>query len=140
MQARIFKGVVDGRGRGYKGRMPIDIVVGLGLAKNALDIVKAVREALKHTKLTPEETKDYLDTLQDKLVDVKTALADADDESRELRRQIEELKRMADLGKDFQPMEGVYWRDNVPYCPVCWDVDRKTVTFVWADWKKDRIC
>jgi hypothetical protein len=58
---------------------------------------------------------------------VKTALADADDEHRELKRQIEELKRMADFGKDFQLEQGVYWRDNVPYCPVCWDIDRKTV-------------
>ncbi|MBZ5728555.1 MAG: hypothetical protein LAP87_26680 [Acidobacteriia bacterium] len=71
--------------------------------------------------------RDYLDTIQDKLVDVKTALADADEENRALLRQVDELKRMASVGKDFQIAEGVYWRENVPYCPVCWDVDRKTV-------------
>lgn len=120
--------VANVKGTGYKrGRMPIDIVVGLGLAKNALDIVKAVREALKQKKLTNEEMKDYLDTLQDKLIDVKTALSDADDENRDLKRQIDELKRMADFGKDFKLEEGVYWRDKVPYCPICWDVERKPV-------------
>jgi hypothetical protein len=106
--------------------VPIDLVAGLTLAKTSLDIVKGVREALKQKKLTPDEMKDYLDTLQDKLVDVKTALADADDERRELLKRIEELTRMADFGKDFKLAEGVYWREGVPYCPVCWDVDRKT--------------
>ena len=32
--------------------MPIDVAVGLGLAKNALDIVKTVRETLRQKKLT----------------------------------------------------------------------------------------
>lgn len=107
--------------------MPVDIVSAIALTKNAFDIVKGVREALKQKKLTPDEMRDYLDTIQDKLVDVKTALADADEENRALRRQIDELKRMADFGKDFQFMEGVYWCQNVPYCPICWDIDRKTV-------------
>ena len=81
--------------------MPIDIAVGLGLAKNALDIVKAVREALRQKKLTHEEMKDYLETLQDKLVDVKTSLAGADDDRRALHKRIEELERYDDVGKAF---------------------------------------
>ena len=99
--------------------MPIDIVAGLSLAKNALDIVKAVREAHKQKKLTSEEMRDYLDTLQDKLVDVKTALSDADEEIRNLKRQLEEATRKADFGASFKSEHGVYWRDGFPYCPIC---------------------
>ena len=36
-------------------------------------------------------------------------------------------KRMADFGAEFTKGEGLYWRDNFPYCPSCWDVDRKPV-------------
>ena len=71
--------------------------------------------------------RDYLETIQDKLVDIKTAVADAAEENRTLRREIDELKRMADFGNAFELKEGVYWRENVPYCPVCWEVDRKPV-------------
>jgi hypothetical protein len=105
--------------------MPIDIVAGLSLAKNALDIVKAVREAHKQKKLTSEEMRDYLDTLQDKLVDVKTALSDADEEIRNLKRQLEEATRKADFGASFKSEHGVYWRDGFPYCPICWDNKRQ---------------
>lgn len=107
--------------------MPIDLVAGLGLAKNAFDIVKGVREALKQKKLTPDEMKDYLDTIQDKLVDVKTALADADDERRALLKRIEELERYAEIGKAFISAHGVFWYEGFPYCPTCWNVDRKPV-------------
>src|ERR1017187_8647118 len=108
--------------------MPIEIAVGLALAKNALDIVRAVREAIKEKKkFTEDEMRDYLETLQDKLVDVKTSLADADDQMRALKRQVEELKRMSDFGAEFKLENGVYFREGVPYCPVCWDVEKKPV-------------
>jgi len=115
--------------------MPIDLIVGMALAKNALDIVKGVREALKHKKLTDEEMRDYLETLQDKLVDVKTALADADDERRELKRQLDEAARKADFGSEFRFEHGVYWRDHYPYCPVCWDVRRDPVRLSGPVWR-----
>jgi hypothetical protein len=105
--------------------MPIDIAVGLALARNGLEIIKAVREAAKQKKLSNEEFLDYLATLQDKLVDVKTALMDADEDNRQLRRRLEDATRMADFGAQFKFAEGLYWREQYPYCPVCWDVDRK---------------
>ena len=116
--------------------MPIDLIVGLGLAKNALDIVKAVREALKQKKLTDEEMRDYLEILQDKLIDVKTALADADDERRELKQQLEEATRKADFGSEFRFEYGVYWRDYHPYCPVCWDLKRDPVRLSGPVWRE----
>jgi DNA repair exonuclease SbcCD ATPase subunit len=112
--------------------MPMDIIVGLGLAKNALDIVKAVREALKQKKLTPEDMFEYLSTLQDKLVDVKTALADADDENRDLKHRIQELQTELQTKRFIR--ENYEFRDNMvwkigsregPYCPVCFEANEK---------------
>src|SRR3989442_8137862 len=109
--------------------MPIDIAAGLALAKNGLDIIKAVREAAKQKKLTDEEFLDYLATLQDKLVDVKTALADADEENRKLKRQLDdrEAQRALKADMEFQQDGGFYVRKSerdagnpVAYCPVCW--------------------
>ena len=49
--------------------MPIDIAAGLAVSKTALDIVIEVRKAIREKKkLTDEEMRDYLETLQDKLV------------------------------------------------------------------------
>jgi hypothetical protein len=108
--------------------MPIDIAAGLLLSKNALDIVMAVRKAIREKKkLTDEEMRDYLETLQDKLVDVRTALLEADEVNRALKGEIADAKRMADFGAEFTKGEGLYWRDKYPYCPSCWDIDRKPV-------------
>lgn len=105
--------------------MPIDIAVGLALSKNALDIVMAVRKAIREKKkLTDEEMRDYLETLQGKLVDVRTALMEADEDNRKLKADLTEAKRMAEFGNSFKLEEGVYWHQGYPYCPNCWDVNR----------------
>jgi len=108
--------------------MAIDIAAALALSKNALDIVMAVRKAIREKqKLTDEQMRDYLDTLQDKLVDVKTALMEAAEENRTLQNRIDELVRYSDIGKEFNSDHGLYWYEGYPYCPTCWDVDRKPV-------------
>lgn len=122
-----------------KGNMPIDIAAGLALCKNALDIVMAVRKAIRDKKkLTDEEIRDYLETLQDKLVDVKTALMEADEENRSLKGQLAEAKRMADFGAEFTTGEGLYWREKYPYCPTCWDTERKAVRLGEIPFDTDR--
>jgi len=105
----------------------MDIVVGIGLAKTSLELIRGVREALKKKALSNQEVTDYLSDLQDKIVDIKTALVDADDENKELKRQLVDAKRMAAFGAEFTTGEGLYWRERFPYCPACWDVDRKPV-------------
>jgi hypothetical protein len=98
-----------------EGIMPIDMAAGLALSKNALDIVMAVRKAMREKKtLSDEEMRDYLETLQDKLVDVKTALMEADEENRSLKGQLADAKRMADFGAEFTTGEGLYWREEYP--------------------------
>jgi hypothetical protein len=61
------------------------------------------------------------------MLDARDALSEAQDEKAALEARIVELTRMADFGKDFMTSHGVYWKDAYPYCPVCWDVERKPV-------------
>jgi hypothetical protein len=105
----------------------MEIVAALSVAKTCLDLIKGIREAAKKKTLTSDEITDYLSTLQDKIVDIKTALVEAEDENRQLKKELQEAKRMADFGADFTTGEGLYWREKYPYCPSCWDIDRKPV-------------
>jgi hypothetical protein len=75
------------------GRPPGDTAA---LSKNVLDIVMAVRKAIREKlKVTDEQMRDYLDTLQDKLLDVKTALME--------------------VGKEYKSDHGLCWYEGYPY-------------------------
>jgi hypothetical protein len=103
------------------------IAGGLSATKTGFDLIKSVRELVKRQGVDPGEVSARLLELQDLMLDARTALNDAQEDRAKLDAQIVELTRMADFGRDFKLEEGVYWRDRVPYCPICWDVDRKTV-------------
>jgi hypothetical protein len=103
------------------------IAEGIAAAKGALDVSKLALDLLRRPKIDGEEVRNRLIEMQDLIFSAQRALGDAEQENRDLRRQLENSKRMADFGKDFTLAEGLYWRDKYPYCPTCWDVDRKPV-------------
>ena len=109
------------------------ITVGLSAVKTGFDLIKSVRELLTRPKVDAGEISARLQELQDLMLDARTALADAAEEKSNFEAKIIELTRMADFGKDFELEEGVYWRDKVPYCPICWDVQRKPVRLSGPD-------
>lgn len=65
--------------------------------------------------------------LQELILDARLALSDALEEKTKLEAKIAELTRMAEMGRHFESSHGVYFYEGFPYCPVCWDVDRKPV-------------
>jgi hypothetical protein len=101
------------------------IAVGLSAVKTGFDLIKSVREIVKRQDFDPGEVSARLLELQDLMLDARTALTDAADEKVKLEVQIGDLTRMADFGSEFKFVEGVYWREKFPYCPVCWDTERK---------------
>jgi hypothetical protein len=109
----------------YNGTMTI--AAGLSATKTGFDLIKSVRELVKRADIDAAEVSARLLELQELMLDARTALSEAQEEKAKLEIRIAELTRMSDLGKDFKMEEGVYWRAGVPYCPICWDVDRKTV-------------
>jgi hypothetical protein len=109
----------------YNGTMTI--AAGLSATKTGFDLIKSVRELVKRPDIDASEVSARLLELQELMLDARTALSEAQEEKVKLEARITELSRMADFGKDFTMEEGVYWRESVPYCPICWDVDRKSV-------------
>jgi hypothetical protein len=105
----------------------IEFIAALGATKTGLEVVKGVRELLKGEKFDKGEIDSRLSQLQEAPYQAREALGDAQQEVRELNQQIDELKRVADIGKDFTFEQGVYWLKAYPYCPACWDVDRKPI-------------
>lgn len=103
------------------------ITAGLSATKTGFELIKAVRELLKRPQVDAGEILARLTELQDLMLEAKLALIQADQDKTKLEGRIAELSRMADFGKDFKLLHGVYWHEDFPYCPVCWDVDRKPV-------------
>ena len=103
------------------------IATGLSATKTGFDLIKSVRELVKRPDIDAAEISARLLELQELMLDARNALSEAHDEKGKLEARIAELSRMADFGKDFVAAEGVYWREDAPYCPICWDVERKPV-------------
>jgi hypothetical protein len=105
----------------------MSIAVGLSATKAGFELIKSVRELVKRQGVDPGEVSARLLELQELMLDARTALTEAGDERARLEGQIAELTRMADFGSSFSSANGFYWHDGFPYCPVCWEVDRKPV-------------
>jgi hypothetical protein len=100
---------------------------GLSATKTGFDLIKSAHELLTKPDVNPAEVQARLLELQALMLEAQRALGEAEDENRHLQRQIDELRRTADFGKDFKFENGVYWYRDYPYCPNCWDVDRKPI-------------
>jgi hypothetical protein len=103
------------------------ITAGLSVTKTGFDLIKGLRELLKRPDLDRGEILARLTELQDLMLEAKLALMNADEAKTRLEARIIDLSRMADFAADFKLIFGVYWHETYPYCPVCWDVDRKPV-------------
>ncbi|SRR6266496_340871 len=114
----------------------IDILVGLGATKTGLDLIKGIRELLKREKIDRTEILEKVSAIQESLYEAREALGNAQDEKRELNRQIEEFKRLSDIGADMEYVHdgGFYIRKSekiagrsIPYCPLCWTAGKALV-------------
>ena len=99
-----------------------------------MDAGSKALDLLRHPKIDGDAVRTRITEMQDLVFSAQRALGEAEDENRKQRKEIEELEdrirelsRMSDLGKDFILWNGLYWLNKIPYCPTCWDVDRKTV-------------
>jgi hypothetical protein len=105
----------------------MSFAAGISATKTGFDLIKSLRELVKRPKVDAAEVSARLLELQELMLDARNALSEAQDEKVALENRIAELTSMADIGKDFKSSDGVYWREKFPYCPTCWDVDRKPV-------------
>ena len=92
----------------------IEIITGLTATKTGLDLIKTVRELLKRDKIDAGEISNKLGELQDALFQAREALGDAQELNRNLARQLEESRKLADIGADMEYVEdgGFYVRKS----------------------------
>jgi len=107
----------------------MDIATGLAAAKSGVDVVRTIATLLKQSdvEIDRADIASRLHLVSDQLLDARTALIEAQEEQQQLRTQLAELSRALDFGAEFKFRSGVYWREGFPYCPSCWEADRKPI-------------
>jgi len=82
------------------------------------------------------------------LLDAQQKALDLQAENSELKKQIEDIKDMKDLESKIKrhPINTIVVLEsdnNIKYCSVCWDSDRKLIQMMYRDaskWYRCRIC
>lgn len=103
------------------------IAEGIAATKAGFDLVRRALELVKREDLNREEISARLLELQGLLLETRQALSDSADENKTLLAKNADLQRYADIGNQFTFSEGVFWHEDYPYCPNCWQIDRKPV-------------
>src|SRR5689334_22424323 len=104
----------------------MDIVTGISLTKGAADAVKAIREALGKK---PEVVNAELIKLNGIILEMQEQLRQAHAEITGLTNRLNEVGRLLEFRDElqFRAETGVYWKGEWPYCPNCWEGNRKPV-------------
>ena len=115
------------------------IAEGIAAAKSAMDVGTKVIDLLRHPKIDGEAVRNSIIEMQDLIFSAQRALGDAEDENRRLRHQLEDREELKTIADDLEYQEdgGYYLRmserakgSTIPYCPVCWNIERKTIPLV----------
>ena len=105
----------------------MNIAAGLSGLNAAVTMTRALRDGLKSGSVKPDEIAGRIGEIYDYIIDSKSALADAQEEIRHLKAQLDSLNRDAGVFLE----GGVNWekrpdeRYDGPLCPVCWGLNHK---------------
>lgn len=66
---------------------------------------------------------------QEKIMELREAVVALEEDNSNLRRQVRELEEKLSFQESLRFESPFYYAqdDSVPYCPRCWEVDRKAV-------------
>jgi hypothetical protein len=111
------------------------ITAGLTATKAALDLAKLLIDKLNKPDVDAHEVRGEVQEMLIHVVNAQTALGEANIEMIELRQTIDDREAFKALDADmqFQQDGGFYVRRSeadqglIPYCPVCWKKDGKTI-------------
>jgi hypothetical protein len=97
----------------------------------AAGVLKEIGSIAK--KAGNREINEHLIDLQQRVIDIQGLLTELIAENESLRRRIADLEKSADIERELKFEESVYWRvrdgkrEDGPFCPNCWDGQRKQV-------------
>jgi hypothetical protein len=109
------------------------IVEGIAAAKAAFEVSKVVLDLTRFPKLDIDTIHARLLELQGLILSAQMALGDLGEENRQLSHKLDDREALKELAKSLVFGYTVYWRDfgeesyDGPYCPTCWDADRKLI-------------
>lgn len=75
--------------------------------------------------------------LKNVLLEIQTAVYELQEENRDLRTELHEMKNDMLLSDELEYHNGVYTKDNAVYCAVCWDKDNKLSRARFVNYKDD---
>jgi hypothetical protein len=104
----------------------MDIGATIALTKSAADAFRAIRDAIGKK---PELVNTELSKLNGIILEMQEQLREAHGEITAITSHLDDAKRSLQFQDElfFHPGNGVYWKGAWPYCPNCWEVDRKPV-------------
>lgn len=95
----------------------------MGIVENTKEVVELIR------KLDHQE-------LYEKIVDLRDDIFTLREENLGLRERIRELEATEEIEDDLVKEGNFYYREHEngdrsgPYCPVCWDADRRLINLI----------
>lgn len=97
-----------------------DPITTLGLAKTASDLFKETLEIARNAKDA---------NLSEKLIDLYRDFLLLVETNQELRNEVQQLKNELETKATMSFKHGVYYQegDHVPYCPTCYENDRRVI-------------
>ncbi len=111
----------------------MSIAAGLSAAKAGFDLIKSLREALGRPNVNPGDVQARLVELNELLLETQGALSEAKEERQQLLASLEKARIVLATDEDMEFLVdgGFYVRKTengqIPYCPVCWKADSKTI-------------
>lgn len=101
-------------------------------------------DLLRYPKVDADAVRTQINAMQDLVFSAQRALGEADDENRQLRRQLDDRQEFKALQQDLDYEEdgGFYVRKSereagklVPYCATCWGETQKLIPLKPTDHK-----
>ena len=103
----------------------------LAALKTATEIAKGI-STLKTEAEIRSKTSEFLNViidLQNGVLGLQSHVSDLQHENTSLKQHIAELESAASDSAELTFRDRLYWKqgDDVPFCPICWDNDRKQI-------------
>ena len=109
----------------------MSLATGLSALKAATDLTRSLRDGLKSGAIQGDEISGRIGEIYDHIVESKDALVEARDEIQQLKDQLQSFNNRKQIESELEHDGRVYWRNHGtkgPYCPFCWDKDKRLVT------------
>jgi hypothetical protein len=111
----------------------MSVTAGIAAVKVSLEPAKLLSDKLNRPDIDVSDVRTKVHEMLIHMVNAQVALGDANAEISDLRQKLQDREKEAAIGASLEFGEDLYWRRTPdhgldgPYCPTCWDDDRKLI-------------